>query len=389
MKRNNCYVLRDIAGTLYLIPTGQMVADFRYCMEINRTGALLWDLLCKDMTRQQLLSAMQARLNASGGEFEAIRPEIEHFLDTLIAKGLVEEEIASSINGSCYRAYSIAGIGLVITAPDRCFPAQLDAFLADEKELPETVQYIELRIRTPHAAANGAMLVRNREMCVMERDDDYIILFPALPETPELRLKKDGLAAAFFCVPPYDDAFRENFFHVLRLAFLYLARKKGMYALHSASILYNGKAWLFSGRSGTGKSTHANLWRRLYGVSAVNGDLNLLSMQNGRPCVHGIPWCGTSGLYSTEDLPLGGIIMLKQARTDSVISLPEQEQQLLVLKRLVSPVWDENMLDDALRFVSALSGQVLICRLECTPDDNAAAVMKSAIDAYLPSRAET
>ena len=38
--------------------------------------------------------------------------------------------------------------------------------------------------------------------------------------------------------------------------------EKGMFALHSASLLYLEKAWLFSGPSGMGKSTHTALWKK-------------------------------------------------------------------------------------------------------------------------------
>ena len=47
----------------------------------------------------------------------------------------------------------------------------------------------------------------------------------------------------------------EEIFFAIRTIFLYNASFKGMYAIHSASVLYKDKAWLFSGHSGAGKST--------------------------------------------------------------------------------------------------------------------------------------
>ncbi len=89
----------------------------------------------------------------------------------------------------------------------------------------------------------------------------------------------------------------------------YFAALHGKYALHSASNYYQEKAWLYSASSGTGKTTHVKLWEKLYAVQVLNGDLNLLGMEKDEVFVYGIPWCGTSGVYTTKKYPLGGIIL--------------------------------------------------------------------------------
>ena len=64
--------------------------------------------------------------------------------------------------------------------------------------------------------------------------------------------------------------------------FLFAAQKHGKFAIHSASILYKEKAWLFSGHSGMGKSTHTQMWHDLLQTPYLNGDLNLLAMENSK-----------------------------------------------------------------------------------------------------------
>ena len=54
------------------------------------------------------------------------------------------------------------------------------------------------------------------------------------------------------------------------------------------------------------------------GADILNGDLNLLGLENGIPILYGIPWCGTSGISSTKRVPLGGIFFLKQAARDKI-----------------------------------------------------------------------
>lgn len=107
---------------------------------------------------------------------------------------------------------------------------------------------------------------------------------------------------------------------------------------------YQGKAWLFSGSSGTGKSTHANLWANRYHTPVLNGDLNVLDIKNGLPYLYGLPWCGTSETYTTTTYPLGGIVFLKQAPFNRVNSLPPDEQALFLMQRMISPTWTKDLL---------------------------------------------
>lgn len=380
MKRNDRYILRNIAGTPYLVPIGQMAADYHPYMQVNHTSVLLWNFLKEDISKEALFAKMQAAFEATDQEFCAMKKELENFLAVLLAKGLIEEDISTAISGVCHRYYEIAGIGIELTAPAGCFPAALEDFLSDAALPSKIMQYIELRIHAPHARANGSVLIRNEQLCVMEQQDCYIILFPAMPNIEELRLSKDGTAATFYSIPPYDCRFHEDFFHALRLVFLYLAQKQGMFALHSASVLYQKKAWLFSGKSQTGKSTHTNLWNSLFKTPVINGDLNLISIHHGMPMVYGIPWCGTSGIYSRNAYPLGGITLLKQAPEEYFIPLSAQDKAIFVMQRLISPVWDEAMLDCTLAFVQALTMEVPVWRFACTKEISAAATMKTAID---------
>ena len=155
---------------------------------------------------------------------------------------------------------------------------------------------------------------------------------------------------------------------------------QALFVLHSVSIFYQGKAWLFSGSSGTGKSTHANLWANRYHTPVLNGDLNVLGIKNGLPYLYGLPWCGTSETYTTTTYPLGGIVFLKQAPFNRVNSLPPDEQALFLMQRMISPTWTKDLLLKNLAFAETLAPLTKIFRLNCTKNPEAAAVMKAAID---------
>lgn len=169
---------------------------------------------------------------------------------------------------------------------------------------------------------------------------------------------------------------------MIRHVFLLYAQKNGYYALHSASILYRGQAWLFSGHSGMGKSTHTALWHEYAGTPYLNGDLNLIGKREKGDgyCIYGIPWCGTSGLCTTETIELGGIILLGRDEENHVEELSPFEQVLRVTQRMISPAWTEQMATGNLEFAEQMAEQTRITQFFCTKNPSAVEVIRKWID---------
>lgn len=173
-----------------------------------------------------------------------------------------------------------------------------------------------------------------------------------------------------------------DIFHAIRLLYLYRAEFQNIFAIHSASVLYHGKAWLFSAPSGTGKSTHTALWQKYFHTPVINGDLNLITLKNNVPYVHGLPWCGTSGIFDTASYPLGGIILLRQSENDFIEELPAEEQILSVAQRFISPAWTPEQLNTLLSFSDELHDKIYIRRLHCTKKESAARLMQKEINIW-------
>ena len=384
MKRTPGYLLQNIAGTDYLLPYGQLIADHMRGVEINETGRRVWELLERELSRDQLHREYLKHV-ASGGppESELIR-DLDQFLDLLIARGLIEGDAPDRPQTQEPCAYiGIAGLTLSF-----CGPRELidESFLKDFCVEPRS--HVDQRVCVlwgkPMFRTNGKILVRGSELVVCERERDYLLLFPTFSRIWEVSLSKDGADVTLYCKSPVNEELTYQFFHALRLAFLYLAQKRGMWAIHSASLLYRDKAWLFSAPAGTGKSTHVELWRELYHTPAINGDLNLLALEGGRPVIHGLPWCGTSEIFDRRTLPLGGIVLLKRAERDRVEELSDQRKALLTMQRFISPMWTPAQLDAGAVFAQHLAGLIPVCLLRCTKAPAAAETMKEWIDQNSP-----
>ena len=116
----------------------------------------------------------------------------------------------------------------------------------------------------------------------------------------------------------------------------------------------------------------------------LNGDLNVITQdESGTPIVEGLPWCGTSEIYTEKKYPLGGIIILNQSSNNIFTKLDETDKVLSVFLRLISPSWTPIMIEQNLNFIHNIKDSILIGKLNCNMDDEACYTMQKEIDRYL------
>ena len=416
MKQNSSFTLKEIAGVPYLLPYGQMIADHKRGLKTNATGAYLWDLLQEEHSLEEILANSAAYYEITAKDLPSFQKELTQFLSQLLALGILVDSnqkspvsantlhviqasrnaastakskttvpVSSEVSPCTEHVLSIGGLNIKLITPADAVPPDFSAFLLSPSRAGNVAihQTIFLHPTLPEQGISGKALLQNLELNIVEQETQYLLHFPTAKTHLEIQLSKDGMTAHCYCLPPFTKDFHYDFFHAIRLLYLYLAQRSGMAALHSASILYQDKLWLFSGHSGMGKSTHTNLWKEHFNTPVINGDLNLLAIENGKPVVHGIPWCGTSGIYDTKTYPLGGIILLNKAPKNKLEELTPDQKQLLVSQRLISPSWTRKLWEKNLELVKELTEHILVCRLHCTKETDAAVLMKERIDDFL------
>ena len=150
----------------------------------------------------------------------------------------------------------------------------------------------------------------------------------------------------------------------------------GLYAaaVHSSVIVKDGRAVMFLGESGTGKSTHTRLWREnIEGAWLLNDDSPIVRIVDGRAVVYGSAWSGKTHCYVDECYPIAGIVRLSQAPHNRMRQL-----NLLEAFGAIYPscppsfAYDERLQDNICELLSALLGRVRVWHLECLPDAAAA-----------------
>lgn len=386
MKKDAQYALEYLHGVPYLLPFGQNIARLRSGYRLNETGAFLWNALGEAEDRAALERAWLRHAGAGPEDRAAALGDLEEYLAALEERGLLCRETEEK--APLFARLALGPLALELRGAAAFFSPELSAFAGMGADLPcQTVTVTE----SPAPDLAGAEYVlHNGELEALRRGEDWLLAFPSMPHVRLARLRDGGRTAEVYLRPVPEAALperREQLFHALRHLFLYFAGKKGCFALHSASILYRGKAWLFSAPSGTGKSTQAALWGREYGVPQLNGDLALLSLTAEGAAFHGMPWCGTSGISVPGTRPLGGIILLRQGRDNALESLTPEETQLRLMNRLISPAWTREQLEGNLAFAGALGERVPVWRYTCTKEAESARFLRGTIDAFLEGEA--
>lgn len=141
---------------------------------------------------------------------------------------------------------------------------------------------------------------------------------------------------------------------------------------HGSALAMDGKGYLFTAPSGTGKSTHAALWRQVYGerVTMINDDKPLLRIRPEGITVYGTPWAGKANLQTNTSAPVEGIVLLHQAPGNTIRRMTEREAYPRLLSQ-THRVADPQGLLRTLDLVQQLA-RLPVYELGCTPTPEAA-----------------
>jgi hypothetical protein len=140
--------------------------------------------------------------------------------------------------------------------------------------------------------------------------------------------------------------------------------------LHSSVVFHEGKAILFSGPSGAGKSTQAQLWQEHLGARIINGDRTVIRKTPEGFLAGGSMWSGSSGIFSPDQAPIGGICLVEHGSENKLQLLGFEAFKPLLTQTLVNS-WDPEFMDRVVSLLSELMDAVPIYRLSCRPDQSA------------------
>lgn len=145
------------------------------------------------------------------------------------------------------------------------------------------------------------------------------------------------------------------------------------FVMHASVILCEGKGYLLMGKSGTGKSTHCELWRKyILGSERLNDDHPVVRLVDDIPTVYGSPWSGKTPCYRNLFVPIGGFIRLRQSSQNQIFSLSPLEAYASLSASCAAMTWEPDHADAKDRMIQQLISKIPCWRLDCLPDEAAA-----------------
>ena len=149
--------------------------------------------------------------------------------------------------------------------------------------------------------------------------------------------------------------------------------------MHASYIEADGEAILFTAPCGTGKSTQAELWRKHTGATVINGDKAGVSYIDGKFYACGVPFCGTSGICENKTLPLKAIVELGQSNQNTVTRLTGIGGLQAVLSNTYIDMHTPGVPVKCVELINRILSSVNVYHLDCTPDEKAVEILKSAL----------
>ena len=149
---------------------------------------------------------------------------------------------------------------------------------------------------------------------------------------------------------------------------------------HGSTVAVDGKAYLFTAKCGTGKSTHTRLWRQVFGDRAVmiNDDKPFLKILETDVLACGSPWSGKHGLDSNLTVPLQGICILDRGKENRIERIPPEEALPMLLHQSYCPL-DPEKYTRFETLVKHLAERTHLWHMYCNMDSAAAEISHRAM----------
>ena len=173
----------------------------------------------------------------------------------------------------------------------------------------------------------------------------------------------------------------------VRLALECLLSRRGYVSLHASAVALDGKAILFTGPSGIGKSTRAQACVEALGADLISGDRPLLNVETME--LFGVPWDGKEQCFRNVRLPLHAICEVRRAKNTRIRKLSTTQSRRLLARQCFMPMWDTETAVIQMRNLIGLSIRGRILRSFSDPSPEVARALYEIILSQMELEAKT
>lgn len=168
------------------------------------------------------------------------------------------------------------------------------------------------------------------------------------------------------------DCFVENSAILRKLSKLFLEKYDAI-LFHGSSVVYDGKGYIFTAPSGTGKSTHTRLLKEYLGdkIDYINDDKPILKVEDGKVYVYGSPWNGKHGIGKNVKAPLEAICFIERSLENFVTEVAPKDFMKVLFEQSMG-FDDEESAEKILKILSLVMEKTKFYLLKCNKDISAA-----------------
>lgn len=176
-------------------------------------------------------------------------------------------------------------------------------------------------------------------------------------------------------MPKSDEADVNFLTHAIMIAYMLATCGNGTLMAHASTVTLGGKAYLFQGKSGTGKSTHSRLWmENIAGTELLNDDHPVVRFgADGRARAYGSPWSGKTHCYRNAEAEIGAFVRIVRGHRNGLRRLgPLEAYASLTASIFYLPYLTDEQREMRHRTIERLACEVMCAEMQCRPDAEAA-----------------
>jgi len=248
----------------------------------------------------------------------------------------------------------IGGIPICLRAQEQSFLEMLAEHYAAFVKPPggEAVCDLEVRLASSGLISDqeDVRVRRNPECWLLERSDICAEL------TPDMRRGTVCQSADLFSTDT-----------VLRLVHTLLLSIRGGFLLHAASAIRNGRAFVFPGPSGAGKTTVTRFAPA--GVTVLTDEISYIRRKDSTYCAFGTPFAGElARVGENVNAPIAALYLLVHGVNNRIRPLSGAESGAALLRNIVFFAEDPPLVKLVFHAACDLVSRIPVFRLEFTPD---------------------
>ena len=169
-------------------------------------------------------------------------------------------------------------------------------------------------------------------------------------------------------------------FNVTGNAMHYIMQMHNGFVFHSSALVCESNGVAFSAKSGTGKSTHTELWiNQIPNTLMLNDDTPVIKvMDDGSVIICGTPWAGTTGINTNMAVPLKALVFLARGADNEIERVLPATKFQEFFDGVMSPL-GTSMKMNLIDTMDKVFKQVPVYSLACNMEPDAAFVAYSGI----------